>query len=93
MAGNVVPAVDAFGELLKELFQRAEEVKHTNTVEPPLSKPDLEDILERVETTFFSSAETLELRKQRHAAIDTAIRDKFNDLLVSRHRRNLASLF
>lgn len=96
MAGNVVPAVDAvdaFGELLKELFQRAEEVKQTNTVEPPLSKPDLEDILERVEATFFSSAKTLELRKQRHAAIDTAIRDKFNELLVSSYWRNLASLF
>lgn len=83
MAGHVVQTVDAFGELLKELMQRAEEVKQTHTVEPPLNKSDFEDILERVETQFFSSAETLELRKQRHAAIDTAIRDKFNDLLVS----------
>jgi THO complex subunit 1 len=89
MAGHVVEAVDAFGELLRELLRRAGEVKETNTVEPPLSKSDLEDILERVEMRFFSSAETLELRKQRHGAIDTAIRDKFNELLVSRYGTTL----
>jgi THO complex subunit 1 len=89
MAGHVVQAVEAFGELLKELLRRAEEVKQATTVEPPLSKSDFEDILERVEAAFFSSAETLEQRKQRHAAIDTAIRDKFNELLVSLHLRIL----
>jgi THO complex subunit 1 len=82
MAGYVVQAVDGFGELLKELLQRADETKKTTTVEPPLDKTALEDILERVEATLFPSAETLELRKQRHPAVETAIRDKFNDLLV-----------
>jgi THO complex subunit 1 len=83
MAGHEVQAVDAFGELLNELLVRAEQVKQTNTVEPPLIKPDFQDILERVESTFFSSAKTLESRKQSHAVIDIAIRDKFNNLLVS----------
>jgi THO complex subunit 1 len=89
MAGHVVQVVDMFGEMLNELLQRAEEVKQTDTVEPPLSKVDFEDILERVEATFFWSAETPEQRKQKHAAIDTAIRNKFNDLLVSLHQRIL----
>jgi THO complex subunit 1 len=83
MAGHVVQAVDEFGELLKELLQRGDELKQTTTVEPPLSKSGFEDILERVEATLFSSAKTLEQRKQRHAVIDTAIRDRFNELLVS----------
>jgi THO complex subunit 1 len=83
MAGHVVPAVDEFGALLEELLRRAEDVKPTTTVEPPLSKFGISDILERVESVFFSSAETLEQRKQRHAPIESAIRDKFNELLVS----------
>lgn len=83
MAGHVVPAVDEFGTLLEELLQRAEDVKTTTTVEPPLNKSGISDILDRVESVFFSSAETLEQRKQRHAAIESAIRDKFNELLVS----------
>lgn len=83
MAGHVVPAVDEFGELLEELLKRAGEVKPTTTMEPPLNKSGIEDILERVESTFFSSAETVEQRKQRHPLIDTAIRNKFNELLVS----------
>lgn len=82
MAGHVVQAVDAFGGLLEDLLQKAGEVKPTNTVEPPLNKSELQGLLERVESTFFVPAETLESRKRRHAAIDTAIRDKFNNLLV-----------
>ena len=91
MAGHVVEAVDVFGEILNGLLQRAEEVKQTDTVEPSLSKVDFEDILETVEATFFSSAENPEQRKQKHAAIDTAIRNKFNELLVSLHRRILGN--
>jgi hypothetical protein len=83
MAGHAVQAVDAFGELLVEMLHRAEEIKQTPTVEPPLNKSDLANILDRVESSFFSSVETLELRKRSHAAIDIAIREKFNDLLVS----------
>jgi THO complex subunit 1 len=91
MAGHAVQAVDVFTGILKELLQRAEEAKPTDTVEPPLNKADFEDILERVEATCFPAAGTLEQRKQKHAAIDTAIRNKFNELLVSLHRRILGS--
>src|SRR4051812_39136423 len=89
MAGHAVPVVDTFGEVLEKLLQRAGEIKQTNAVEPPLNKLDFQDILEQVESTFFSSSETVELRKRRHAAIDTAIRDKFNDLLVCLPPRDL----
>jgi THO complex subunit 1 len=68
---------------LEDALIRAEKVKQTSVVEPPLNKSDLADILERVESTFYASADTIEQRKRQHAAIETAIRDKFNNLLVS----------
>jgi hypothetical protein len=83
MAGHEVQGVDKFGELLVEMLQRAAEVKKTHTVDPPLNKSDLVDILERVELEFFSAAESTEQRKRSHAVIETAFRDKFNNLLVS----------
>jgi THO complex subunit 1 len=83
MAGHGVPGVVIFGELLEDLLQRAEEVKQADTIEPPLNKPDFADVLARLESTFFSSADSTELRKRSHAVVETAIRDKFNNLLVS----------
>jgi THO complex subunit 1 len=83
MGSHVVQGVDTFGELLEDMLQRAEEVKQTNTVEPPLNKSNIADILERLESTFFSPADSIEQRKRSHAVIETAIRDKFNNLLVS----------
>ena len=82
MAGHGVPGVAICDELLKDLLQRAEEVKQTHTVEPPLNKSDFTDLLQQVETTFFAAADSTELRKRSHAVIETAIRDKFNNLLV-----------
>lgn len=83
MAGHGVQGVVIFGELLEDLLQRAEKVKQTNSIEPPLNKPGFADILERLESAFFSSADSTELKKRSHAVIETAIRDKFNNLLAS----------
>jgi len=84
MANFQVPAVDSFGELLKELLQRAEEVKQTTTVEPSLNKSDFNELLGRIESTFYASATTLEQRKRNYPPIETAIRDAFNNILVRR---------
>lgn len=83
MAGYGVQGVVVFGELLEDMLRRAEEAKRTNTIEPPLNKPDFAEILKRLESIFFSSADSIESKKRSHAVIETAIREKFNDLLVS----------
>jgi len=82
MAGHVVQAVDTFGELLEDMLRRAEEIKQSNTIEPPLNKSDFTDLLERLDSSFFSSPNSPELRKRSHAIIDVSIREKFNNLLV-----------
>ena len=87
MAGHGVPAVDEFGGLLRVMLRRArpkaEAIKVTNTVEPPLIKSDLTDLFEQVDS-IFSPAASPELKKRsQYAVIETAVRDAFNDLLVS----------
>lgn len=83
MSCHEVQGADECTQLLLEMLERAEEVKQTNTVEPPLNKSDLGDLFERVETVFFSSAATLELRKRVHAVIEAIVRSIFNKLLSS----------
>ena len=78
-----MPGVDDFKTLLLELLQKAQVVKSSSTVEPTVTKSDLGDLLERVENEIFSSATTLELRKWKHAVMETAIREIFNSILVS----------
>jgi THO complex subunit 1 len=87
MVGHGVPAVDEFGGVLRGMLQRArtkaKAFKDTNTVEPPLIKSDLTDIFERVDS-IFSPAASPELKKRsQYAVIETAVRDAFNNLLVS----------
>lgn len=83
MADQLVQGMDTFGEILEELLRKAEIVKQANTVEPPLNKPDLADLLERLEATLFGSVDSTDQRKRVHAVIETVVRDKFNSLLVS----------
>ena len=82
MAGHGVHVVDEFTKLLLEMLSRAELVKESNTVEPPLNKSDLGDLFEGVDEALFSSATAPELRKRSHAIIETAVRDVFNSILV-----------
>jgi THO complex subunit 1 len=84
MAGHAVQAVDDFRGLLLEMLQRAEQQKQTDTVEPPLNKPDFADLFERVESVFPSTAPPEIKKRSQCAIIETAVRDTFNNLLVSR---------
>jgi THO complex subunit 1 len=84
MAGHAVQAVDDFGGLLLEMLQRAEQQKQTDTVEPPLNKSDFTDLFERVESIFPSTAPPEVKKRGQCAVIETAVRDTFNNLLVSR---------
>ena len=84
MASHAVQAVDDFGGLLLEMLQRAEQQKQTDTVEPPLDKTDFTDLFERVESIFSSTAPPEVKKRSQWAVIETAVRDTFNSLLVSR---------
>jgi len=83
MAGHGVPAVDAFGELLTEMLERARATKKTDTVEPPLNKADLVDLFEQLDSIFPPSSSPEVKKRSQYAVIETAVRLKFNDLLVS----------
>jgi THO complex subunit 1 len=72
MADYGVHAVAQFGELLQQILSKADEVKPTYTIEPPLDKSDLADIFERLDSVFPSSdvaevneGETAEEKEQR----------------------------
>jgi THO complex subunit 1 len=80
MAGHGVQAVEDFGRLLEEMLEAASAIKRTNTIEPPLNKTDLAELFEQVPLVF-SPTSSLESRKH---IIETAARDAFNNLLVSR---------
>ncbi len=80
MAGHGVQAVEDFGRLLEEMLEAASAFKRTNTIEPPLNKTDLADLFEQVPLVF-SPTSSLDSRKH---IIETAARDAFNNLLVSR---------
>jgi hypothetical protein len=80
MAGHGVQAVEDFGRLLEEMLEAASSIKRTNTIEPPLNKTDLAELFEQV-SLVFSPTSSLESRKH---IIETAARDAFNNLLVSR---------
>lgn len=86
MASHGVQAVDAVGELLREMLQRVEMVKQTNTVEPALKKTDLGELYERVDSIFPSASSQEVKKRSQYAVIETAVRDTFNNILVSAHR-------
>lgn len=83
MEGHGLPTVDAFAQLLLEMLQQAELVKHTHTVESPLNKTDLANTYEQIDQMFNESASVEAKKRSQYAIIETAVRDTFNNLLVS----------
>lgn len=87
-----VSAVSAFGELLNELLNEASAAKETTTIEPALSKSDFANIYDRVSSSLAraniagaeSNAPQDSLRSRQFAVVETAARDSFSKLIVSR---------
>lgn len=75
-----MPAVGEVGAILQEMLDKALVVKQTNAIEPPLYKSDLAELFDRIESVFAG----LPSPDSKKAIIDTAVRDTFNNLLVSR---------
>ena len=79
MAGHEVQAVEDFGRFLEEMLEAASAIKRTSVIEPPLNKSDLAEWIERVPSVLPTSSP-----ESRKHIIETAARDAFNNLLVSR---------
>lgn len=77
-----------FGELLNTLLQEAARSKPTNTIEPALTISTLGDISARIEQINGLGKSKAAGSASQNAVIETAIRDAFNGLLVSKDNSN-----
>jgi hypothetical protein len=82
-----VSGVDAAGIFLDGLLERAESVKQTASIEPPLEKSDFDDLRRQLSDALgyeLPAEEPVDTKKvQRFAVIETAVRDTFKSLIVS----------
>ncbi|GAB1320823.1 THO complex subunit 1 transcription elongation factor-domain-containing protein [Madurella fahalii] len=82
-----IEAVAAAGTFLDNLLERAEAVKRTASVEPPLDKSNFEDLRRQLsdalgpELMADDSADAK--RTQRFAIIETAVRDTFKSMIAT----------
>lgn len=85
-----IKAVASFAQFLDTILSRAESVKPTSNIEPALEKSDFPDL--RVQLNEALGPElsqgddpTDPKKLQRFAVIETAVRDTFDNLVVSRN--------
>lgn len=89
-----VSAVSAFETLLNELLDEASAAKQTTAIEPALTKSDFANIHDRVSASLARSkaagsennAPIDSLRSRQFALVETAARDFFSKLIVSREQ-------
>ncbi|KAK4124004.1 hypothetical protein N657DRAFT_645619 [Parathielavia appendiculata] len=82
-----IPGVAAAARFLDELLERAESVKRTASIEPPLDKSHFDDLRRQLNDALgcdFTAEESVDARKlQRFAVIETAVRDTFKSLIAT----------
>ncbi|KAH8690927.1 putative THO complex subunit Tho1 [Talaromyces proteolyticus] len=79
MSDTVIESVNAYRNLVRDLLATATEIKQSNNVEPPLMEAHLGDSIWRVHPKS-----EIELNKpHKYAAVETAFREKFYELLAS----------
>jgi THO complex subunit 1 len=85
-----IPSVAVFGEFLLELLNQAETLKPAGSIEPALEKSDFEHLQTRLSQAL-SGVGPADAEKpgdtkkgNRFAIIETAARDTFSNLIVSR---------
>jgi len=85
-----IDAVADVGAFLEKLLEDAEAVKETTAVEPPLNRSDFGDFQTQLNRILGpqpspKAGDSADARKsQRFAIIETAVRDTFSNLIVSR---------
>jgi THO complex subunit 1 len=82
-----IPGVAAAASFLDKLLERAESIKKTPSIEPPLEKSNFDDLRRQLNDALgydFTDEEAVDTKKiQRFAVIETAVRDTFKSLIVS----------
>lgn len=83
-----VPGVAACSAFLDNLLARAETVKPTASIEPPLDKADFQDLQTQLNEALgvdpSQAGEVNDAKKtQWHAIIETAVRDTFSNLIAT----------
>lgn len=80
-------AVNLCKGLLGDMLVRASEVKRTDGIEPPILKADIKEEFRRLQE-LPNFVERRDAKKStRYAAIETAVREAFIDLLVGSLQR------
>jgi THO complex subunit 1 len=80
MSSADVPAVDIYTTGVRQLLERAKEIKEEASIEPPLNAADFIDHIE-----FITKARDPVFPRDRytsHAVVETALRNTFYELLV-----------
>lgn len=83
MSSAGVGAVETYAVAVKQLLQKAQEIKQDATIEPALTAADFGEQIE-----IFGKSEggsVLANPQLRYAAVETALRNAFYPLLVRRH--------
>lgn len=77
--------VAAADTLLDKLLERAESVKQSQSIEPPLDESDFPDIRRQLSDALGHelASEDPNRKTRRFALIETAVRDTFKSLIVS----------
>lgn len=82
MSDADVESVKAYRQLVNDLLAKAAEVKPGNQIEPPLTEADLGGEIWRIPRPE-GDTETEQKQQANYAAVETAFREKFYELLVS----------
>jgi len=90
-----VEAVAAFGSFLDDLLSRAQSIKQTESIDPPLSKSNFPDLQAQLSQLLgdlavpSDGAQDNTKKTHRFAVIETVARDTFKNLVVSLALRSL----
>lgn len=86
MLDTAIDSTVAYRSLVRDLLAKAAEVKKGHEVEPPITEASLGDLVDR---PYFKNGNIQpETTKQTNfAAVETAFREKFYELLVVESRR------
>ena len=82
MSIDDIPSISAYAKSIERLLAKAVEVKDSGDIEPPLTEAELGDVTSEIEDTRASLGRTDNIQSH-NAAVETAVREKFYDLLAS----------
>lgn len=86
MLDTATDSTVAYRRLVRDLLAKAAEVKKGHDVEPPITEASLGDLVERASLKN-GSIQPETTKQMNFAAVETAFREKFYELLVFKSRR------